>query len=242
MALATQISAGLLFAFLVLVAPLRGRGRYERFRREVASDPTARLRYYRSSLTRKYALTLVAIALYFANDREGYGVRLIAAGGSHYGEVVSLLAGVALGAVLVRWRLARPSRRAKLARAIRRWADLLPRTATERRTWVAVSISAGITEEILYRAFVLSVLANVLPDADATTIVLTAAAVFGLAHLYQGLKGVLLTALLGAVLGAVVLSSGLLLAMAVHALIDLRLLIIPPDVVAEAGRHDLEEG
>jgi membrane protease YdiL (CAAX protease family) len=49
-----------------------------------------------------------------------------------------------------------------------------------------------------------------------------------IAHIYQGVGGVLVTTLMGAVLGLVFLATGsLIFAMAVHALMDLRLLAMP---------------
>jgi len=44
-----------------------------------------------------------------------------------------------------------------------------------------------------------------------------------------------LTSLVGAVLGTIVLTVGLLVAMAIHALVDLRILIVPPDLASEAS-------
>lgn len=71
----------------------------------------------------------------------------------------------------------------KLARSLRGIADLLPRTVGERRTWVFVAITAGVTEELIYRGFVLSVLAHVSPSADRFTLLAIGGVIFGLAHL-----------------------------------------------------------
>ena len=226
--------AGLLVVYLVIVVPLVGRARYARFRRAVVDDPSARLRYYRSSLPWKYGVAALAVALYFANGSETYGLRLAGFDGGDVTGLLWVALGVAVGAVVVRLRLARPSWRAGLFRGIRGFVDLLPRTPTERRMWVLVSVSAGITEEILYRAFLLIFLAGVLPDASVWTIVVISSAAFGFAHLYQGPKGVILTGLLGAVLATIVISAGLIGAIALHTLIDLRILVIPPDAVTEA--------
>lgn len=234
MAWVSDVVTGLIVALLVLVAPIRGRIRYERFREEVAGNPSARLRFYWSSLPVRYLLTLVVLALYFANGEDGYGVRFLPTDRSRLVDVLPALAGLVLGAVLIRWRVAHSTRRVRFARAIRGFADLLPRTTTERRVWAVVAISAGITEEALYRAFMMSVIANVLTDADQTTIVVVAAIAFGFAHLYQGVRGVVLTALLGVLLGTVVLQAGLVIAIVIHTLIDLRVLLIPPGVADAA--------
>jgi len=101
-----------------------------------------------------------------------------------------------------------------------------------------VAITAGVTEELLYRGFVLWVLAHQLPNADTFTVLLIGGLIFGLAHLYQGTKGVALTALLGVVLGEIMISAGLLAAMAIHTLIDLRVLLIPSDLAAQTADRD----
>ena len=183
-------------------------------------------------MPRKYLLALVVVALYFANDRDASGLRLATSGAEVAASVSPLLLAIALGALLIRWRLRRPASRIKLARSVRNISDLLPRTVGERRTWVLVSITAGVTEELIYRGFVLTVLAHVLPSADTFTLLLIGGVMFGFAHLYQGVKGVILTGVLGLALGGVMIAGGLLAAMVIHALIDLRLLIIPADFFA----------
>ena len=238
--MAVNVLAGLLFAYLVVGVPIRGRLRFRRFRQEVTSDPAARLCYYRSALRWHGGLAAIAIALYMANGHDGYGTHLVVTSGSGLLLAAWFAVTIVLGGVLVRWRIARPARRAKFARGIRGWAELLPRSNAERRAWLVVAIGVGVTEEILYRAFVMICLVRILPDATALPIVPISAAAFGLAHLYQGPKGVALTALMGTVLATVFLSAGLVAAMVLHALIDLRVLVIPPEFVAQATETDLD--
>ena len=230
---AVELVATLLFAYLVVVVPFRGRSRYERFRREVANDSSARLRYYRGSMRWKYGLSLVVVALFFANDQDASGIRFVHTGATASVLMVEITLGVALGAVVVLWRARRPASRVRLVRSIRGFADLLPRTVAEQRMWVLVAITAGVTEELLYRGFVLWVLAHVFPNADPFTLLCVGGIIFGFAHLYQGTKGVILTALLGVVLGQVMIAAGLLAAMAIHTLIDLRVLLIRPDLTTQ---------
>jgi uncharacterized protein len=230
---AVEVVTALMFAYVVFVVPIRGRSRYERFRLEVANDPSARLRYYRSSLPRKYALSLVVVALFFANHRDASGIRLATSAATTTASLLPIMIGIVLGAVLIRRRAGRPASRIKLARSLRRIADLLPRTVGERRTWVFVAITAGVTEELIYRGFVLSALAHVSPSADRFTLLVIGGVIFGLAHMYQGIKGAILTGLLGVVFGGVMIAAGLFAAMVVHTLIDLRVLVIPSDLATQ---------
>jgi membrane protease YdiL (CAAX protease family) len=106
---------------------------------------------------------------------------------------------------------------------------LLPRTTRERRWYTAVAVTAGVCEEVLYRGVVLVVATLLLPAVPLWALALGVAAVFGAAHLYQGPAGVAATTTLGAVLGLIVVTTGSLLpAMALHALVDLRVLLLRP--------------
>ncbi len=97
---------------------------------------------------------------------------------------------------------------------------LLPRTGRERVVFLCVSVAAGFTEEYLWRGFCLARLAQV-SGSLLFALVLTSLA-FGLAHLYQGTRGVWRATLLGAVLGIpVVLTGSLVPSMIAHAAIDM---------------------
>jgi membrane protease YdiL (CAAX protease family) len=60
---------------------------------------------------------------------------------------------------------------------------------------------------------------------------------FGLAHAYQGLAGIVTTGVLGGVMAALYLQTGsLLLPVLLHAVIDLRFLLVPSRALPSAGR------
>src|SRR5438105_1667064 len=74
------------------------------------------------------------------------------------------------------------------------------------------------------------------PRLGPVTAVAASAAAFGLAHLYQGPWGVFGTSVLGGCLAVLYLGSGsLLLPACYHALLDLRVLLLP--VSGAGGRH-----
>lgn len=102
---------------------------------------------------------------------------------------------------------------------------LLARNGPERFWGWLLSIDAGVSEELLFRLVLpLSVYALSGNLAVALTVPLVA---FGIAHLYQGVGGVIATGLVGALMLGVYLASGSLwVAMAVHALIDLRAVVL----------------
>ncbi len=125
------------------------------------------------------------------------------------------------GLGFAQWR-AIATRPDRLKRVLKQFDDatpLMPRTPGERWGFSALSITAGICEEILFRGFVtwyFAVWTGLIPA------ILISAALFGFAHFYLGGAHVLRTAIVGLVFGLLVLASGSLWpAIIIHALQDL---------------------
>lgn len=98
-------------------------------------------------------------------------------------------------------------------------AWLMPKTKPQLVIFIlGVCVSAGIAEEIVYRGYLLPML---MQHMNTYLAVLISSLIFGLPHIYQGISGVLKTALLGGVFCIIVLLfDSLLLAMVCHFLID----------------------
>jgi CAAX protease family protein len=104
---------------------------------------------------------------------------------------------------------------------------LVPVTPRERLVFAAVAISAGICEEIVFRGWLLATLHGTV-GLHGTALILVAAAMFGLAHTYQRITGVLLTGIVGAVFCVLYVAAGsLLVPIALHILMDVRFALIP---------------
>jgi membrane protease YdiL (CAAX protease family) len=104
---------------------------------------------------------------------------------------------------------------------------LLPRNPAELAHAAAMSVNAGISEELLFRLALPLLL--VLVIGDAWFAFALAAIVFGLAHCYQGIVGVVATTIVGLLLTAVYLASGSLwVAVLLHIVIDLIGLVLRP--------------
>jgi membrane protease YdiL (CAAX protease family) len=96
---------------------------------------------------------------------------------------------------------------------------IVPRTHAELILFLAVAVNAGIWEELFYRGFLIWFLT---PLAGVAAAVVMSSALFGIGHIYQGWRGVLMTGFVGLVLGILyVLTASLWWVMAVHALIDI---------------------
>lgn len=96
---------------------------------------------------------------------------------------------------------------------------LLPETPGEKQVFAGLSVTAGFCEEIVFRGFLLFVLAQPFGSIGAVAI---SSAVFGLSHAYQDARGAGRAGLLGVILALPpVLSGSLWPSIFAHTLIDL---------------------
>lgn len=209
------------------VAPLLGRWKYRRLARARAHDAGALIRFYRVSLLIGWAwVVLVALvpALAPGVRRGDLGLAWPSGSGASwaFAGTVALLILFGVTALAIRRYVAsgRP------LPGQNRFSALIPRTSAERRLAGAVTVTAGISEELLCRGLLIATGVGVfgLPVLVAAVV---AVVLFGLAHLYQGATGVLGTAIVGGILTALYLASGsLLLPILVHVALDARSLLL----------------
>ncbi len=76
---------------------------------------------------------------------------------------------------------------------------ILPQSKVELLPYIALAITAGLCEEFLYRGFAMAVLFHV--GLQPWIVVLGSSVLFGLAHSYQGRGGMVMTLLIGLILG-----------------------------------------
>jgi membrane protease YdiL (CAAX protease family) len=92
-----------------------------------------------------------------------------------------------------------------LSQLLGRWTAttgfLLPKTGSEVALWIAVSIVAGVCEEIVYRGYLQRQLWSLTRSLPAALFLQSV--IFGLGHVYQGWKPALVTAIYGLVFGLV---------------------------------------
>lgn len=211
----------LLIAALVVAFPLWSVADFRGFRRKVREGvPDVRVKQYRLVMAVEW-LSLVVVAgawLVRGRDPESLGLGLAPGPGFWIGAGLTLLAAGFLTAQML--VVCRSSRRLRQAR--RHFAGveaMIPRGRREASWWAALSVSAGVCEEVVFRGFLITALAT---WAGTWPAVLLAAAVFGLVHAYQGAGGVGKTAFVGLVTGSLFVLTGSLWApMLLHAVIDL---------------------
>lgn len=92
-----------------------------------------------------------------------------------------------------------------LSRLLGGWASntgfLLPKTLPESLVWIAVSFSAGICEELVYRGYLQRQLWNLTSSLPAALVLQSV--IFGCGHIYQGWKPAIITAVYGLIFGLV---------------------------------------
>jgi uncharacterized protein len=243
----------LVTAVLIWRGVLKDREQYARFRR--LTSTWARQRVYRRWLIEGFAVfagLTVVILLAIAGDVGRmlaelrawgpFGAALPALDGA-MGTVVGIalgfafLVGLVLPAILLRGKVDEIP-------AVGDVRALLPRNRRELAYGAGMSINAGVMEELLFRlavpTLIFSVLAAVptLGSAAAPLAALLAILLFGALHAYQGWRGMLTATVLGLIFFALYVATGMIwVPIAVHALFDLRSMVLLPIALAGAWRE-----
>ena len=217
-----------LVVLLAVAVPVWDRIETRRVKR--AASSRAKVQSYRRVVAVLWGLTALALVAVPPVDllrppALGWPfARLSAARGLLLPITVALLVGLVVPVLAA---LANPQARARLSKPLEALSWYLPNSPAERRWFAAVALSAGVCEEVLYRGFLLRYFTALLPGLGGTGVVLVAAALFALAHTYQGPLGAVVTALMALGFTALfVASNSLWLPIVIHALIDLRVLLL----------------
>lgn len=207
---------------IALVYPVRGvlalRGK---IRTVPESElPATRLWIYRAAMTALWISALAVVTLWLALRRPWSQIGMVPVFG---GGMIGILFGLVL-VITVSLRQMRGGVDDRQAQALKKRVAggerMMPHSSEELRWFSLLSITAGICEELIYRGFYVWYLQAVgLPLLPAAAV---ACVIFGFAHLYQGLRGVAMTTIVGGFLtGVYLLSGSLYVGMIIHALMDL---------------------
>lgn len=218
---ATFWDHGLIAVVFVIVFPLVGLRSYRRFlRRAAVEGEPALIREYRHTIVLWLGgLTLATIAVWLGQRRPLEALFTTELGGLEPVLAHGMAMGIAVG-ILARPTLALVSGKAsaQLAQTMKPLAPFLPKSPRALAWGLGVSLAAGVAEEVAYRGFLVAYVSSLAPSWAAIAV---SALLFGTAHLYQGVAGVLATTALGAAFAVMYLNTGsLLLPMLLHALID----------------------
>jgi len=221
----SAILSHLFAAYLVCGLPWLGRVRYRWLKRQIeAGGARARLHFYRLVLAAQLGLVVMVLAIWRLGSMAptAFGFTAPAHSTAMTIALMAFLTSLAVSSLVLRHKGDR-----LLKRVLQMAGPLLPVSTAERWLFAAVAVGAGVAEEVAFRGFLLFYCAAFLPALGTPVAVLASSAVFGLGHLYQGVRGMVLTTVIGLVLATLyVLSGSLLVPIVVHAALDLRLLVI----------------
>lgn len=229
-----MLIAHLMFVFLIFVDPPVGVWRHRNLRRSSLRDSEARVRFYRWSILIQllWVFGIGSIIFLCSVSPEALGVdwKVIPSAGLYalvVGLLIALFVPFAFLAEMGR-KSGEPDFQSLLEQILEPISAQLPQTFTERRLFAALIVVASSCEEILFRGFLIyyvSESSEGLLNLPVWGTIVASAFVFGMAHLYQGMKGVLSTSLAGTLLAtAYVLSGSLLVPIILHTLANLRIL------------------
>ncbi len=210
-----------ILATLILAAPIWAIVCHrDLLRLQAEGDKRARLIDYRTTMVGEWSVTVAVLLFWFAVGRTGEDLGFAAPAG--WGFWLGLGAAAAIGLGLM-WQEVNIRRKPELQEEARRqigeFEELAPHTPRELKTFSAVSVTAGICEEILYRGYLMWLLTA---TAGVWAAVLGSSLIFAAGHLYQGIGGALRTFLTGLVLaGLYLLTGSLWVPILLHAVVDL---------------------
>jgi len=217
----------LIVLVLIIGVPLYEQFRgIDRMRCEMAENkPGIRLRWYWKTIGIQWAVTALVVGWWFGNARPAAAIGFASPAGWGFwlGLALALIGAAAL-AVIQRLQTRTDARRAEALRQIEKIAPFMPRDAGELRHFVMLSLTAGVCEEVVYRGYLIWYALAFTGDTHTgiAAAVILPALFFGLAHLYQGQRGMTQVFIAGVVFGLVyVLTGSLWVPILLHAAADI---------------------
>jgi len=212
----------LFVVLLFVVQPIHGVLAYRRYIARIeAGAPSNRIRLYQQTLALQWLVLAILAAAWALLERPVTDLGFVAPAGNNFWIGVAILA--LITTFLIRsWRAAMTmsdEAKARQKESFGKLVHFLPQSDRDYRHFVAVSITAGIVEETLYRGFALWYLTQIMPLWAA---IVVSASVFGIGHSYQGTGGVLRVTLVGLAFGVFYVFTGSIwLPMFAHAILDI---------------------
>ncbi len=181
-----------------------------------------RMGLYRRIIGEEWLMAIALLAGWFALGRGGAALGLVPRSGAlaWVGYGLSALLSTAL-LIQARSVLQKPEGLASVRDKFGKLMFLFPHTQSELRAFDAVSVTAGVCEELIFRGYLIAYLVAVFATPFWVAALLSSV-FFGFAHAYQGPLGIPRTAAVGGLLALLYGLTGSLWApMVVHAVMDI---------------------
>ncbi|NIM61052.1 MAG: CPBP family intramembrane metalloprotease [Acidobacteria bacterium] len=211
------------FGLLAVVFPIWG---YFWLRKRkaliLAGHSELRVKMYRRLVVEEWVMAAVLLIGWFALGRGSAAIGLIPQSGTPAWAGYGLAALLCVVLVLQMRSVTRqPEALEKHRKQLGGLSFILPHTVRELKAFDAVSVTAGICEEVIYRGYLIAYLMAALGSPFWVGALLSSV-VFGVAHSYQGPAGIPRTAAVGGMLALLYGLTGSLWApMLVHAVMDI---------------------
>ncbi|UPO89748.1 CPBP family glutamic-type intramembrane protease [Niallia sp. Man26] len=231
-----EIFLWIMIVFLFVYEPIFGYFDFQKFKVNVTTIAHAREKYYIHTIVGLWVPTLYIILLVLFTEVtfNQIGFTLPSINTDVFGPVITYivfaLTGVYIMAILyymigyhvssnIRTNLTEAKNKQKEKSE---FLAIMPVSKKEKKLWNYVSFTAGVTEEIIYRGFLLFAFSYLFPSLSIWFVAIFASLLFGLAHTYQGLlSGVLRTAIVGLVFSILYAGLGSIIPLIIlHFLID----------------------
>lgn len=210
-----------LFVLVAIVQPIVGYRSFVQLQRLAAVGQRIDLAHlYKRTIIGQWLVFTLLVLIWHSDARpwSHLGFSLRADSYALAGALLAIAVLLILIARLRRLAVNTANTRDALLKRLDRVAVILPRTRKQLQYFYAVSATAGVVEEAIWRGFMIWYLGQLLPLWAA---VAGSAIGFGLAHAYQGIANVPKATLAGAVFALIyVLTGSLLLPVLLHALAD----------------------
>ncbi len=198
-----------LFIFMLFVVqPIHGAQDFGRYLKRVeAGEPADRIKLYRETLLLEWVAFAVLVCAWYLLGRPIAYLGYVVPGGTGFWAGAAIVTAVS-AYLLFAWRQSKQMSPEEKDTHIASFGNLrhfLPQSVRDLRLFTALSVTAGIVEETVYRGFVLWYLFQYMP---AWAAILVSAIAFGLGHSYQGAGGVARVTVIGLVFGALYVYTG----------------------------------
>ncbi len=225
----------LFVALLAFALPMYSVWDYKRLKRRLErGEPRARILFHGGIMLFEWALALAVVLIWIRAGRSAPALGLH--GGTGAGFWTGL--GLAAAGIAILVLQARASRRPGPTRdAVRKQAEtyaaMLPHDARELRSFLSLSVTAGICEELVYRGYLIPYFVAL---AGLPAAVVLSSVVFALDHVYLGASGAVRAFIVGLLMaGLYLLTSSLWIPMLAHAAIDIVSGLTTHSILRERG-------
>lgn len=214
----------LILAVLAILVPWRGTVRVRRLLDQSTFGATERFSLYRTTIIFQWLVVAVVAWRAFSRNLTASDLGLTISNPWQISWLSLVLTGLLCANqwASLTWITRHPEMQQRLP--FRIGEKIAPRAFSELAAYAALSCTAGLSEEFLYRGFVFAVFARVFAPTvfSAFAAAVASSAWFGIGHLYQGRQGVITTFVVGMIFsGARIWTGTLIPSIVAHAGFDL---------------------